>query len=119
MLLAAPHRQFFGEDQFYEGHLRSDEGWRLWGVTFVGWPFPHLGFNEQLAWTHTVNTPDIGDLYIETLDGPAQPADYRYGDRVMSQNWAEPKARPITRAAIVVEQPTKTLTTGDLATAPR
>ena len=81
MLIAAPHRQFFGADQFYEGHLRSDEGWRLWGITFVGLPFPHLGFNEQVAWTHTVNTPDIADLYVETFDGPAQPAEYRYGDR--------------------------------------
>ncbi len=80
MLIGAPHRQFFGEDQFYEGHLRSDEGWRLWGTTFVGLPFPHLGFNEQLAWTHTGNRPDIADLYIETFDRPAQPADYRYGD---------------------------------------
>ena len=81
MLIAAPHRQFFGADQFYEGHLRSDEGWRLWGITFVGLPFPHLGFNEQVAWTHTVNTPDIADLYVETFDRPAQPAEYRYGDR--------------------------------------
>ena len=46
MLIGAPHRQFFGEDQFYEGHLRSDEGWRLWGTTFVGLPFPHLGFQR-------------------------------------------------------------------------
>ena len=81
MLIAAPHRQFFGADQFYEGHLRSDEGWRLWGITFVGLPFPHLGFNEQVAWTHTVNTPDIADLYVQTFDRPAQPAEYRYGDR--------------------------------------
>ena len=81
MLIGAPHRQFFGEDQFYEGHLRSDEGWRLWGVTFVGLPFPHLGFNEQLSWTHTGNTPDIADLYLETFDRPAQPAEYRYGDQ--------------------------------------
>ena len=89
-MIGAPHRQFFGEDQFYEGHLRSDEGWRLWGITFVGLPFPHLGFNEQVAWTHTVNTPDIADLYVETFDRPAQPAAYRYGDRYRAvRTWTD------------------------------
>ena len=90
MLLAAPHREFFGADQFYEGHLRSDEGWRLWGITFVGLPFPHLGFNEHLAWTHTVNYPDIADLYLETFDRPAQPTEYRYGDRYRAvRTWSD------------------------------
>lgn len=81
MLIAAPHRRLSGADQFYEGHLRSDEGWRLWGMTFVGLPFPQYGFNEHLAWTHTVNNPDIADLYVETFDLPRDPLQYRYGDQ--------------------------------------
>ena len=81
MLIAAPHRPLSGSNQFYEGHLRSDEGWRLWGFTFVGLPFPQYGFNEHVAWTHTVNNPDIADLYAETFERPSSPMEYRYGDK--------------------------------------
>jgi penicillin amidase len=90
MLIAAPHRSLYGADQFYEGHLRSDEGWRVWGITFVGLPFPHIGFNERVAWSHTVNNPDIVDLYSETFDRPGAPLDYRYGNRYReARTWTD------------------------------
>jgi penicillin amidase len=90
MLIAAPHRSLYGSDQFYEGHLRSDEGWRLWGMTFVGLPFPHIGFTEHVAWTHTVNNPDIADLYAETFDRPRAPLEYRYNNHHrVARSWTE------------------------------
>jgi acyl-homoserine-lactone acylase len=41
----------------------------LYGATLVGSPIITIGFNDQLAWTHTVNTHDGQDLYELTLDG--------------------------------------------------
>ena len=73
MLFVNPHQPWFGLGQFYEGHLRSGEGWNFSGSTFFGGPFPTMGHNEYLGWTHTVNEPDVADLYRVTFDDPAHP----------------------------------------------
>ena len=80
MLFINPHQPFFGAGQWYEGHVRSKEGWNLSGATFFGFGFPSIGFNEQLGWTHTVNTPDTTDFYEEKFTDPANPLHYRYGN---------------------------------------
>ncbi len=74
-----PHQPFFGPGQWYEGHVVSDEGWNLLGACFFGSPFPTLGYNGQIAWSHTVNNPDIVDLYAMTFDDKNDPLKYRYG----------------------------------------
>lgn len=73
-----PHQPFFGPGQWYEGHLQSDEGWNLLGACFFGAPFPTLGHNDRLAWSHTVNEPDIADVYAITFDAQ-DPLRYRHG----------------------------------------
>jgi penicillin amidase len=80
MLLINPHQPFFGPGQWYEGHVHSAEGWDLSGASFFGSGFPTLGHNEFLGWSHTVNDPDIVDLYVEKFDDSARPLAYRYGD---------------------------------------
>jgi penicillin amidase len=90
MLLINPHISFFGLAQYYEGHLHSQEGWNLSGVTRYGFPFPYMGHNEVLGWSHTDNYPDHGDLYIETFDDPANPLAYRYGNgHRLATQWTE------------------------------
>ncbi|MBL8822262.1 MAG: penicillin acylase family protein [Planctomycetia bacterium] len=79
MLFINPHQPFFGAGQWYEGHLMSDEGWNLLGACFFGSPCPTIGYNGHIAWSHTVNDPDIVDLYQITLK-PDQPDHYQYGD---------------------------------------
>jgi penicillin amidase len=78
MLFINPHVFFFGPTQFYEGHLHSDEGWNISGASFLGMPFPVIGHNEYLGWTHTVNYPGISDLYLEKFDDPKDPLAYAY-----------------------------------------
>jgi len=90
MLMINPHVLFFGPTMFYEGHLHSDEGWDLSGASLFGFPFPLLGHNENLGWSHTVNYPDIADVYVEEFDEQGKPLNYRYGDahRAASE-WTE------------------------------
>lgn len=79
LLFINPHQPFFGPGQWYEGHLISAEGWNLSGACFFGSPFPTIGYNGYVAWSHTVNEPDIADAYAEQFDDPQQPLNYRYG----------------------------------------
>src|SRR5271165_2499267 len=71
LLLINPHQPFFGVGQWYEGHLHSGEGWDLSGASFFGSAFPTLGHNEALGWSHTVNRPDVFDVWEETFDDAA------------------------------------------------
>jgi penicillin amidase len=80
LMFINPHQPFFGPGQWYEGHVVSGEGWNLLGACFFGSPFPTLGYNGEVAWSHTVNNPDIVDLYTITFDDKTDPLRYRYGD---------------------------------------
>jgi acyl-homoserine-lactone acylase len=79
MLFINPHQPFFGAGQWYEGHVHSNEGWNLSGASFFGSPYPSIGHNEYLGWSHTVNDPDIVDVFIEKFDDLKNPLAYRYG----------------------------------------
>ncbi|HYN21874.1 MAG TPA: penicillin acylase family protein [Thermoanaerobaculia bacterium] len=90
LLLINPHVGFFGVAQYYEAHLHSEEGWNFSGVGRYGLPFPYMGHNEALGWTHTDNYPDMGDLYVETFDEPANPLSYRFGkEHRTATDWSE------------------------------
>ena len=80
LLFINPHQPFFGPGQWYEGHIHSDEGWNLSGASFFGSPHPTIGHNEYLGWSHTVNDPDIVDVFIEKFDDAKNPLAYRYGE---------------------------------------
>lgn len=80
LLFINPHQPFFGPGQWYEGHVISGEGWNLSGACLFGSPFPTIGYNETLAWSHTVNQPNIADTYTITFDDSDNPLNYRYGD---------------------------------------
>jgi acyl-homoserine-lactone acylase len=80
LLFINPHQPFFGPGQWYEGHVHSDEGWDMSGASFFGSPSPTIGHNEYLGWSHTVNDPDVVDLFIEKFDDAKNPLAYRYGD---------------------------------------
>ena len=80
MLFANPHQPWFGYGQFYEGHLKSGEGLNFSGSCFFGGPLPTIGHNEYLGWSHTVNDPDVADVWLETFDDPKNPLNYKHGD---------------------------------------
>ncbi|MDG0974509.1 MAG: penicillin acylase family protein [Crocinitomicaceae bacterium] len=57
------HQPLEGPFSWYEAHINSEEGWNMLGSLFPGSPFPMIGSNEYLGWTHTFNYPDLVDIY--------------------------------------------------------
>ena len=51
-----------------------------WGRASSARHFRTLGYNGHVAWSHTVNNPDIVDVYAITFDDKTDPLKYRYGD---------------------------------------
>ncbi len=89
-LFINPHLPFFGPAQVYEGHVMSDEGWNYSGYTRFGFPFPYVGFNEELGWASTDNAADMTDVYVENFDDPSDRLAYRYGDEYReAEQWQE------------------------------
>lgn len=80
ILFCNPHQPWYGFGQFYEAHVKSDEGWNFTGATFFGHPLPSIGHNEYLGWTFTSSDPNVGSAWIETFDHPTDRLKYRYGD---------------------------------------
>ncbi len=78
MLFINPHQPYFGPGQWYEGHVHSEQGLHFSGAGFFGSPLPTIGHNEHLGWSHTVNTPDVVDVYSLAVDDPEQPTRYAY-----------------------------------------
>jgi acyl-homoserine-lactone acylase len=75
-LISNSHQPWTGPVAWYEATLTSDEGWRATGALFPGVPAIVLGHNEQVAWSFTVNRPDLIDVYRLDVD-PADPTRYR------------------------------------------
>jgi acyl-homoserine-lactone acylase len=75
-LVSNSHQPWTGPVAWYEATLTSDEGWRATGALFPGVPTIVLGHNEQVAWSFTVNRPDLIDVYRLDVD-PDDPTRYR------------------------------------------
>jgi penicillin amidase/acyl-homoserine-lactone acylase len=71
------HQPWSGPVAWYEARLRSEEGWDVAGGLFPGTPLVLLGHNRELGWAHTVNEPDLVDVYVLETN-PADPNQYRF-----------------------------------------
>ncbi|SAL27959.1 penicillin acylase family protein [Caballeronia concitans] len=77
ILFGNPHWYWRGPDRFYQAQLTIPGRLDVAGVSFLGVPLIVIGFNENIAWTHTVSTARRFGIYELTLD-PADPTRYRY-----------------------------------------
>ena len=71
------HQPWEGPVAWYEIQVVSKEGWNMTGGTFPGAPFILHGHNDHLGWAHTVNSPDLIDVY-ELQKDKSDPHAYRY-----------------------------------------
>ncbi|WP_061169253.1 penicillin acylase family protein [Caballeronia hypogeia] len=75
ILFGNPHWFWRGPDRFYQAQLTIPGQVNVAGVSFLGVPLIVLGFNENIAWTHTVSSARRFGIFQLTLD-PAEPTHY-------------------------------------------
>ncbi len=63
LLMGNPHQPWAPVSTYYEAHLIVPGKMNFYGSTFVGRPVLTSGWNEQLGWSHTVNDPDLEEIY--------------------------------------------------------
>ena len=68
MLLANPHFPWVGGMRFYQMHLTIPGKLDVMGAALPGLPLINIGFNQHLAWTHTVDSSKHFTLYRLQLD---------------------------------------------------
>ncbi len=75
MLLGNPHFPWNGMQRFYQLHLTIPGKLDVMGASLGGMPMVNIGFNKDLAWSHTVNTSVHFTVHALQLD-PADATKY-------------------------------------------
>lgn len=92
MLFGNPHWYWRGPDRFYQAQLTIPGVLDVSGATFLGIPVILIGFNKDLAWSHTVSTARrFGFFQLQLAEG--EPTRYLRDGTVV----------PMTAATIRVE----------------
>jgi acyl-homoserine-lactone acylase len=71
------HQPYTGPVAWYEAHMVSEEGMDIVGGVFPGAPVILHGHNRHLGWAHTVNKPDLADVYVLEMN-PDNPDQYKF-----------------------------------------
>src|SRR5580658_2925343 len=75
MVLANPHFPWYGTERFFAEQLDVPGSYDVEGGTLMGFPLIGIGFNSDLAWTHTVSTSTRYTLFQLKL-APHHPTSY-------------------------------------------
>lgn len=89
-LLANPHYPWYGTSRFWEKHLSIPGELNVYGAGLIGTPGVAIGFNDAVAWTHTVSDSKRVTLYQLTLN-PSDPTQYLY-----EGEWRSMTKTPVT-----------------------
>lgn len=92
MVVANPHFPWTGELKLWESHLTLADGFDVYGVGLMGVPGVLIGFNKDIAWTHTFSSGNRFTFYKLDLD-PEDPTAYLY----------DGTSRPMTKKTFEVE----------------
>ncbi len=68
LLLGNPHYPWTSTDRFYQAHLTVPGRYDAMGVVLGGIPMIVIGFNKDIAWTHTVTAAVHFTTFKLTLD---------------------------------------------------
>jgi acyl-homoserine-lactone acylase len=77
MLLGNPHFPWQGTERFYQVHLTIPGEFDVMGASLFGVPVVNIGFNKDVAWSHTVSTAFRFTPYTLKL-APGNPTVYVY-----------------------------------------
>lgn len=77
LLMGNPHQPWAPVSTYYEAHMTVPGKLNFYGSTFIGRPILTSGWNEHLGWSHTVNGPDLEEIYELDLD-PQTADHYRF-----------------------------------------
>jgi acyl-homoserine-lactone acylase len=88
MLLSNTHFPSEGELQWWESHLTIPDKLNIYGASLVGSAAINMGFNEHVAWTHTVSETPRFIVYQLTLD-PESPTRYLYDGQTLEMEGTE------------------------------
>lgn len=75
LVIGNPHFPWQGPNRFWQMHVTGPDGYDAMGVGLAGTPIPALGFNRDVAWTHTVTAARHFTMYQLAID-PADPTRY-------------------------------------------
>lgn len=90
VLLGNPHFPWATSNRFYQSHLTIPGQLDVMGVSLGQFPVINIGFNHDVAWTHTVSTARRFTLYALQLE-PGHPTRY-----VVDGHVAEMTARTVS-----------------------
>jgi penicillin G amidase len=77
LLAGDPHLELTLPSIWYEAHLVVPDSLDVSGVTIPGLPGIVIGFTRDVAWTFTNVGADVMDFYLEEVDDPISPTQYR------------------------------------------
>jgi acyl-homoserine-lactone acylase len=84
MLLSNPHLAWAGNQSYFEAEFTAP-GIHIYGATQVGLPVLRFAFNDNLGYTHTVNTIDAADLFrIKTTKLPDGSEGYLFDGKALA-----------------------------------
>lgn len=107
VLFGNPHWYWGGPDRFYQAHLTLRGKMDVAGVSFLGIPVIMIGFNDHVAWSHTVSAARRFGLFELLLD-PSDPTRYSV-DGVFESMQAVPLAVAVRRPDGAIEIARRTL----------
>ncbi|PRX44926.1 acyl-homoserine-lactone acylase [Prauserella shujinwangii] len=81
LLLGNPHYPWHGGRRFWQSHLTVPGRLDVSGGSLLGMPLVQIGFNRDVAWSHTVATPTTFGLYEVSLV-PGDPTSYLVDGKV-------------------------------------
>ncbi|MFM0013741.1 penicillin acylase family protein [Paraburkholderia sediminicola] len=105
VLFGNPHWFWQGPDRFYQAQLTLPGQLDVSGVSFLGVPVVMIGYNRNVAWTHTVSSARRFGLFQLSLV-PGKPTVYRIDGRdepmtqqqiTVAAKQADGTSKPVTR----------------------
>jgi acyl-homoserine-lactone acylase len=103
-LLGNPHFPWFGIERFYAVHLTIPGRYDMMGGSIYGFPLVNIGFNRDVAWSHTVSTARRFVLRELTLV-PGNPTAYMYDGQAVQMQPEVVTVQAMVAPGVVVPVP--------------